>query len=170
MILQSSGELPDRTGEDQVEEQLQPARPAFVAVVAIGGAQRWRAEPDRGASQIADPAHVPDGLVSPCGDGGVESPGADSSLAELSAGCFEYVLHGAVAIEGLPPGLGPPEGRVAGAGAQPGQHAVPVGGPWHAGVQPAPAACSQQRAGGRQQAHGMLGIVPAVGQRSQCLE
>ena len=36
VILQHAGELTDRSGENQVEEKLEPAGVSFVAVVAIG--------------------------------------------------------------------------------------------------------------------------------------
>ena len=167
VALEGSAELPDRTGEDQVEEQLQPARPPFIAVVAIGGAQRWRAEPDRGAGQIADPAHVPTGWS------GVRRWGGRvwschrwlrSRQACLSTCCTARAPSRAFPRAWARRKTGSP------VRARSLASTLSRAGPWHAGVQPAAAACSQQRAGGRQQAHGMLGIILAAGEPGQRLQ
>jgi hypothetical protein len=39
MALERAGELADRPGEGQVEEQLKPARAPLIAVVTVGGPQ-----------------------------------------------------------------------------------------------------------------------------------
>src|SRR5215469_17025841 len=47
VLLECPGELTDSTSEDEVEEQLKPAGASLLLVVAVGSAQRRRAEPHR---------------------------------------------------------------------------------------------------------------------------
>jgi hypothetical protein len=46
-VLESAGELVDRPGEHQVEEELDPAGAASLEAVPVRGPQRRRADPDR---------------------------------------------------------------------------------------------------------------------------